>query len=616
MKMVCEIEESKSVDDVEDIVLISKTGGRFIVDAASFYQSSGYYRALKKSGMKDAQCKELKFEYFTDNFLAEVEKYFSKVSSSNVDISDQLMKRLDEVEEELNGAFYLQINGLVDHYVLLVLRYLNIKTWRHILDIAYKYALDSLSHKILDFVAKNFNNLQKHSELLTLTPNEMFYLVKSDLVSASSEIDIFNFVVKWFFYDESRKPHAEKLLSEVRYSLMRTSDEKQCRGVIETLALRVCLTKHEVKFRDTVDVLLAFGKRGQLSPLVTQILPVKELTRACKYRSMFRRMKSQRKNKSIAPLVKFRCNEKKYFQGLYNFGSCVVNNCVYIAGGQYLESEYSAAVYSFNPIRNKWKPLSKMPTQRASFYLGEINGSLYAVAGCRSDDGHRSVATSIVEKYIPEENRWYKLAPLPTAVYDLAGCTYGGDLYVSGGNIIIDGVNRKAKELWMYDPTFEGWLAKAPMLTARGRHVMACFSNKLIAIGGQSIFSNLFDGEIYDCETNQWTCILSLKKPVCSSTYAIVDNCLYLFSTGQNFFQRFNLTKYLKVESDKNESPLLKDVLNQDKNKIFISDNLPKRYSSNIFDDDCKLYKFKASHKILASVSVIRLSKNYLRGFK
>ncbi|ESO07861.1 hypothetical protein HELRODRAFT_195077 [Helobdella robusta] len=203
--------------------------------------------------------------------------------------------------------------------------------------------------------------------------------------------------------------------------------------------------------------------------------------------------------------------------------------------------------------------------------------------------------TRTVEKYIPEEDRWHMLAPLPVATHSLAGCAFNGRMYISGG-VDQSGTSNK---VWRYSPDVDKWTPMAQMLTNRSDHIMTRMNSKVIVIGsfrdfGLPSWNFVMAGERYDCETNQWTYLLTLKKPVVNSAFFTMNNSLHILGKEissyncsiNTFIQKINLSKYLEMNNTSG---------NGDSN----INNDDKKFNDNNNVDGCQIFSYEADISLI-----------------
>ncbi|ESN90421.1 hypothetical protein HELRODRAFT_166087 [Helobdella robusta] len=572
--------ESNDGSTEEQIVLTSETGGRHPVVRSMLLRTSDYFQGLVNSGMRDAHYRELTFQCLTNESLKEVRDYLSRLSTNEVEGRRPRLKSLNKVEAGLDGAFYLQINDMIDNYVEFLLKHLNMSTCIRILNIANKYVLtDQVIEKVFRYMLKNFKDIPE-SFKISLSPDEMFRLVASEEINADSEIDIFNLIIKWVSDDQTRKCFVEKLLTEVRYCLMTTAEKQECTAVLNDLKLNICHNKDkDSNISRTLGMLFAIGSTESKDQdgNFFNILRVYDFVEACKICD-----NSTAKPKPIRFNPSGRRGPPRDLDG---YNACVVGNCLYLVGGKPRKTSITCKVSRYNPVTAAWSKCCSMNLARRQFYLGGLAGQLYAVAGVTANCSE----TPTVEKYTPSENRWYMVEPLPLALSHLAGCVWNGMIYVSGG---WDDCRDVRNVVYRYDPSCNKWFPRAPMLTERRSHVMTCTGNKIFVFGGKKVTQNAMDGEMYDVENDQWSSVLKLKMPVCDSPSITINNCLYIFEHEffsiywfRKYIQKINLAKYLKEKKTSNDSSL-SSVQGGNAN----NNNLEQNSHS---DDDCQILSYK-----------------------
>ncbi len=86
----------------------------------------------------------------------------------------------------------------------------------------------------------------------------------------------------------------------------------------------------------------------------------------------------------------------------------VINNKIYVAGGQGTPSERELEVY--DPVVNTWTVKAPMSVPRNHTAGGVIGGKFYVVGGRFGQN-----STNALEVYDPQTNTWSTRAPMPTA---------------------------------------------------------------------------------------------------------------------------------------------------------------------------------------------------------
>ena len=130
-----------------------------------------------------------------------------------------------------------------------------------------------------------------------------------------------------------------------------------------------------------------------------------------------------------------------------------------------------------------------------------LNGKYYALSGMNLSD---------VEIFDPSLNSWSA-----GVLYRLTESWNGSNnkwknfigWWKNASDQIID-------QVLEFDPQGNSWTVKASLLTARTKHKLAIFQNKVWAIGGANNGATHIDSvEIYDPSTNSWSVGPSLISP-------------------------------------------------------------------------------------------------------
>lgn len=202
--------------------------------------------------------------------------------------------------------------------------------------------------------------------------------------------------------------------------------------------------------------------------------------------------------------------------------------------------------WAYDPAADTWKALAPMPTKRGSPVAATVNGKLYVIGGASTHPGssepavlpnrpHRALAT--VEEYDPATNTWRARAPMPTARNHAAIGVVDGKIYVIGGRVgaAFMGVASNTDVVEEYDPATDSWGAvRARMPTARSATAWGTYGGKIYVAGGEFQNGQLMAAfralEAYDPKTNTWAAMPSMPVPRHGLAGATVGNRLHLAS--------------------------------------------------------------------------------------
>ncbi|XP_052134439.1 F-box/kelch-repeat protein At1g55270-like [Oryza glaberrima] len=125
------------------------------------------------------------------------------------------------------------------------------------------------------------------------------------------------------------------------------------------------------------------------------------------------------------------------------FGSCVINNCLYVAGGEcegIQRTLPSAEVY--DPNRNRWACVAEMNNGMVPF-IGVVYDGKWFLKGL---DSHRQVTSEV---YLPSSNLWSTIDDEMVTGWRNPSITFNGKLYSSDC--------RDGCKLRVYDPNTGTW---------------------------------------------------------------------------------------------------------------------------------------------------------------
>jgi N-acetylneuraminic acid mutarotase len=216
--------------------------------------------------------------------------------------------------------------------------------------------------------------------------------------------------------------------------------------------------------------------------------------------------------------------------GLNHVGMAPYNGKLYAAGGTY-ENGYSDKLFIYDPSVDKWSEGKSMPAARTALTVNFIDGKLYVIGGV--DDVHNVVNTNLV--YDPKNNSWTEKAPMPTARHHMTSSVVDGKLYVIGGRLLGDGIPAPIKEGLsnfnnneMYDPKNDTWTQLEPMPSKRSGLASASIGDYIYVFGGQKVNGTFENNERFDTNKNTWTAEKPLPTPRLGSKAIAVGNDIYV----------------------------------------------------------------------------------------
>ncbi|MFN2481716.1 MAG: Kelch repeat-containing protein, partial [Pyrinomonadaceae bacterium] len=161
------------------------------------------------------------------------------------------------------------------------------------------------------------------------------------------------------------------------------------------------------------------------------------------------------------------------------FGIGVVNDHIYVVGGQDSTGQSNASTYVFDPATNTWATKAPMPTPRQYLGAAALGGKIYAYGGLV---GGRS---ALAEAYDPATDTWSSQPSMLTPRSEFGSAASGGKLYAVGGTS--DAAGGSTNSVESYAPPADcplAWSAKSPMPTARASLAVGVLGGQLYAVGG------------------------------------------------------------------------------------------------------------------------------------
>ena len=127
-----------------------------------------------------------------------------------------------------------------------------------------------------------------------------------------------------------------------------------------------------------------------------------------------------------------------------------------------------------------------MPTARNHAAIGMVNGKIYVLGGRVGSVFVNASAVDVVEEYDPAKDTWGIVkARMPTARSGVAFGTYGGKIYVVGGEYLNSQIVGAFRDVEVYDPAANQWAILPPLALPRNAPGVAVAGNRLYLISGQ-----------------------------------------------------------------------------------------------------------------------------------
>jgi N-acetylneuraminic acid mutarotase len=145
-----------------------------------------------------------------------------------------------------------------------------------------------------------------------------------------------------------------------------------------------------------------------------------------------------------------------------------------------------ATNYMYDPANNTWEARSPMPTARNHTAIGVVNGKIYVLGGRVGSVFVISSNTDVVEEYDPAADSWgYARARMPTPRSGTAFGTYGGKIFVAGGEMLDNQIVGAFLSMEAYEPATDKWEELPPMSIPRNGPAGVVIGNRFYVVSGQ-----------------------------------------------------------------------------------------------------------------------------------
>lgn len=253
----------------------------------------------------------------------------------------------------------------------------------------------------------------------------------------------------------------------------------------------------------------------------------------------------------------------------YKHGMVGLNGKIYMYGGNH-EGSIKNDFWVFDPIANNWTQLASTVLSKYSLVLQAIDGKIYQLGGHTGSERTaeanvydpetdvwtvKSSAPNLfttstssvygskiyIKKYLEVEDlgnvsvfgmlsydtvtdTWDKYFEMPVARENAASCTYGKDIYLSGGKD-----DSRFNSFYRFNGVEQKWERLASHPIAISHHMITACDGKVYSYGGV-VDAGYYDGFfVYDIETDKWTELPKLGIDRCKGHFATVGDKLYLF---------------------------------------------------------------------------------------
>jgi N-acetylneuraminic acid mutarotase len=197
--------------------------------------------------------------------------------------------------------------------------------------------------------------------------------------------------------------------------------------------------------------------------------------------------------------------------------AAVVGDKIYVIGGAGYHPNYTGPLIGlsatvphramtsnevYDPATNTWEKRSPIPTGRNHTSIGVVDGKIYVLGGRLGSVFVNASPTDVVEEYDPATDSWsFAKARMPMPRSGVAFGTYGGKIYVAGGEYLDNNIVGTFRNLDAFDPATNTWTELPPLAVARHGLVGGMIGNRFHVISGH-MQSGAAGGTPLDSERN------------------------------------------------------------------------------------------------------------------
>ncbi|XP_022915997.1 kelch-like protein 26 isoform X2 [Onthophagus taurus] len=527
------LREDEILTDITIIVQTKEFKAHKVVLAAS----SDYFKAMFSDNMIEAQNSHVNLHGITSNIFQILLDY---IYTSIIKIDHT------NVNEMLSAAMYLQIVPVINECAAFLIVNLTTYNCLDILNVAEEYSLLRMRKMVYSFLCHKLTEIASLDEWTKFKPSQIANVLSLDLAIDTPEPGVLYIILKWFLNGNESElneklKQAETILSKINFKHIPRSD---LNWILEQhfAPFNHRQTKHPLylKIMDQIDSIgnsigsipnfRTFNIRGmELGVLRIGGFGENGLTNQIWY--------SLRGCNKWIELTTIPHHEQ------CNYGTAVLDNCLYIVGGcfnQSLQEIIHPYGFKYDPRNEQWYRIPAMKVDRCRFSLNACNRKLYAVGGATDADDLE--CTNTCECYDADTQKWEFVESLPC-----------GRTQHAGTSIEINGVEKLyISGVWCICP---------PMLTPRADHSMIAYGHKIYICGGwyedlelparRRVAASTIDA--YDCLTNTWEVVTRIPTPRNHAGVVADDSKIYIiggFLTDAMFHKDVTPVETYDIKTD------------------------------------------------------------------
>jgi N-acetylneuraminic acid mutarotase len=201
--------------------------------------------------------------------------------------------------------------------------------------------------------------------------------------------------------------------------------------------------------------------------------------------------------------------------------------------------------WEYDPAADSWKALAPLPTKRGSPVAVTVGDRMYVIGGATTLPGSTAVhparphySVGAVEEYDPGTNTWRARASIPTPRNHATAGVVNGKIYVIGGRVggaFVSSGSSNVGIVEEYDPAADAWGApRARMPSPRSAMASGTWGGRIYVTGGEGqdyVNAYAFRAlEAYDPAANVWTVLPNMPVARHGLAGAVVGHRLHMVS--------------------------------------------------------------------------------------
>uniref|UniRef100_A0A8D3BN96 BTB domain-containing protein n=1 Tax=Scophthalmus maximus TaxID=52904 RepID=A0A8D3BN96_SCOMX len=483
--------------------------------------SCDYFRGMFAGGLEETQQKEIPIPGVS---YMVIEKILDYIYTSEIELD------LECVKEVLRAATLVQVS----HYVIgfcceFLFTWLDEGNILEVHALADLYGLQQLHARVHSYILRNIQTLSRTDVYRQLPQDKVFRALSSDELQVNSEYEVYKAALHYHFSPEQVETDQVylqdnlRMVDAVRFCLI----EKQ---VLQRLHGRL----NKCPLKDSVSAALSYHEQEIWQPVLQSHLTQPRSTMHCilGFGGMFTSISHPDKHENLFQVFhpswgEWRTVTEKLTPRMSNQGIAVLNNFVYLVGGDNYTSEFRAETHCwrYDPRLNSWCSIQPLQQQHADHCVCVVGDHIYAIGG--RDYKH---ALDSVERYDPHTNKWEFVSPLKR------------ESIVEGTFLINNerGHRHDVLKVACFEPSDNSWSLMTPLPVGHEGPGVAVLDSCIYILGGRSIDRGNRGKSVhaYNTEADEWECKAEFKERVLGMAACVVLMPPSVIAQAQSWEQR------------------------------------------------------------------------------